>query len=548
MSPAPWNSGSDFDDDQASPETTPTIVSLHFVRTALRRRLLVCVLFAAFGLFAAGTFLLAFPSHQAKAALILTHDSDVDSSRAMATDLSLLKTRTVAAATTERLGLTLAPEAFLKGVKLEAVSSELLTLTLTAPTDAEAVRQLNALTSVYLEFRAEQLSLQSKILVDAMRERIAKLQRDVADLSRRIEQLSAGNSSNASKLSDTISQRAYIQGRIESLQQSVEDATLRNSAVVASSRVLDPAAAVPGLAKRSIALGLASGLIGGAGLGCGLVLFFAITSDRLRRRADVAGALGVAVPVSVGRITALRKGWRWLPPLHALDRHRAKERLRVAHAIEEELLLPHSRGTLAIAGIDNANEVAFAVAAAAEGLAARHRSSTIIDLSERSSRGLRFGSARSSSDMATVLRPRGVPALAHGADDLLTVGHWDIGEGTPPPELTDVTLVLANLDPAVGVDHLRAWTDRVIIVVTAGRSSAEKVRTVADLVRSAGLDLRFAVLLHTERSDNSSGTGNLERPAPIQLREDHDRTESARTESARTESTRTESTEKSEVR
>ena len=82
-----------------------------------------------------------------------------------------------------------------------------------------------------------------------------------------------------------------------------------------------------------------------------------------------------------------------------------------------------------------------------------------------------------------------------------------MGEGTPPPELTDVTLVLADLDPAVGADHLRAWTDRVIVVVTAGRSSAEKVRTVADLIRSAGLDLRFAVLMHTERSDNSSGTG-----------------------------------------
>jgi hypothetical protein len=225
----------------------------------------------------------------------------------------------------------------------------------------------------------------------------------------------------------------------------------------------------------------------------------------------------------------------------------------VAHAIEEELLLPHSRGTLAIAGIDNADEVAFAVAAAADGLAARDRSSTIIDLTERSSRGLRFGSTPSSSDLATVLRPRGVPALAHDADDLLAVGHWDIDEGTPPPEFTDLTLVLANIDPAVGADHLRAWTDRVIVVVTAGRSSAEKVRTVADLVRSAGLDLRFAVLMHTERSDNSSGTGDVERPAPMhtersdnssgtgdverpapmQLREEHDRTES---------------TEKSEVR
>ena len=71
--------------------------------------------------------------------------------------------------------------------------------------------------------------------------------------------------------------------------------------------------------------------------------------------------------------------------------------------------------------------------------------------------------------------------------------------------LGDVTLVLADLDPAVGADHVATWTDRVIVVVTAGRTSVEKVRTIGDMVRAAGLDLRFAVVLHTERTDDSSG-------------------------------------------
>ena len=98
MSPAPWNPDPTSTTTRRRPKTTPTLVSLHFVRTALRRRLLVCVLSAALGLLAAGTFMLAFPpSHQAKAALILTHDPEVDTSHAMETDLSLLKTRTVAA-------------------------------------------------------------------------------------------------------------------------------------------------------------------------------------------------------------------------------------------------------------------------------------------------------------------------------------------------------------------------------------------------------------------------------------------------------------------
>jgi hypothetical protein len=528
MSPGRWTPAPVFDDDdQASSERPmPTLVSLHFIRTALRRRWLACVLAAVLGLVAAGTFMLVFPlPHQAKASLVLTHDADVDSSRAMATNVSLLQTRTMARRATERLGLTVEPDDFLKSVTVESEGSELMILTLSAPTDAEAVRRLEGLTSTYLEFRAEQLSLQSRMLVGGMQQRIKELQVDVADVSRRIEQLSAAGTSNPSILSDMISQRAYLVSRIEALQQSVEDATLRNSAVVSSSRVLDPPAAELGLTKRTVALGLASGLIGGAALGCGMVLFVAITSDRLRRRSDIANALGVTVPVSVGRIAALRKGWLWLPPLRDLDRRRSDERQRLAQSIEDELLA-HPSAPLAVAGLDNTDELGFAVAAAAGGLAARDYSTTIIDLTKRGSRGLmNIPPAHDRSNAPTVLRPRGLPPLARGASDLLAVGQWDEGQSTPQPQLGDVSLVLADLDAAVGADHLTAWADRVILVVTAGRSSVEKVRTVGEMVRAAGLDLRFAALLRTERMDESSGLGPIEDPAPLQLRENEDRPE-----------------------
>ena len=147
--------------------------------------------------------------------------------------------------------------------------------------------------------------MQSNVLVDGMKQRIAELQDEVGELTQRINELSAAGASGASELSDAISQRAQVTGQIETLQQSVQDATLKNASVVSSSRVIDPAAAETGGVKRRIVLTLASGLIGGAALGCGIVLFLAITSDRLRRRFDVAAALEVPVPVSVGRIAPL---------------------------------------------------------------------------------------------------------------------------------------------------------------------------------------------------------------------------------------------------
>ena len=518
------NLAAGIEDDDTSPDRPmPTLVSMHFIRTALRRRLWVCVFAAVLGLVAASTFLIAFPlPHQARATLVLAYDPEVDPSRAMATNVSLLQTRTVAAQVIDELDLTMLPEDFLKSFIVEAESSELMSLTLSAPTDAEAVRQLQGLTEIYLAFRADQLSQQSENFTNGLQDRIRKLQTDVKTLNDRIAPLRAAQESEAirTQLDDLVAQRNNLNGRIEALQQQVEDATLRNSSLVASSRVVDPPAALPGLAKRTMALILASGLIGGAALGCGTVLFFAILSDKLRRRADVAAALGVPVAVSVGRIAKVSKVWRWLPPLAAIDHRRAADRLRLARAIEDELLM-HPSARIAIAGLDNTDELGSAVAELAIDLAARDYSTTVLDLTEQSSRGLASAVWTPGSVMPpTVLRPRGLPALARTAEDLLPAGQWDDGDNTVQPSLGDVTLVLADLDPAVGADHLTAWADRVILVLTAGRSSVEKVRTIADLVRAAGLDLRFAALLHTERTDDSSGlVPAVESPAPVQLRE-----------------------------
>ena len=349
-----------------------------------------------------------------------------------------------------------------------------------------------------------------------MQQRIEKLQGEIAALSRRIEQLAGSNTSSDSTLSDTIAQRAYIQGQIDTLRQSVEDATLRNASVVASSRVIDPPATDAGGLKRRIVLTLASGLIGGAALGCGTVLFFAIISDRLRRRSDVAAALEVAVPVSVGRIAPLPQRWLSLPYLRTLDHRRTVERHRLAHAIEMELPSPRQWGPLGVVCIDNADEVRFAVVTAATNLAAEGCSVAVIDLTSKSNVELEAASAMmDSAHKPTLLRPRGIPVLAAGMADLRVVGEDD---GTAPSlDRTDVTLVVADLDPSVGADYLLTWTDRVMIAVTAGRSSAEMVRTAADLVRTAGLELRLAALLHTERTDDSSGTAGFDRPISVPI-------------------------------
>jgi hypothetical protein len=68
-----------------------------------------------------------------------------------------------------------------------------------------------------------------------------------------------------------------------------------------------------------------------------------------------------------------------------------------------------------------------------------------------------------------------------------------------------VVLTFAEVDPALGVDHLTTWADQALLLVMAGRSSAERLRTTAELFRAAGLPLRFAIMTGADRNDESLG-------------------------------------------
>lgn len=509
------------------------LVSLHFLLAALRRRRTTCVVVAIAGvLVAAGLMLIVPPPHMTKTTLIVGHDPQLDPTRAMATDVALLETRTVAALTIAELGLDMTPEDFHKTVKVVPVGTELLTIQLEAPSDEESVRRLTVLSSTYLAFRAEQLTLQTDSTVNGLQEQIDRLNSQVRTLSRKIQQLSS-SSADSSEVGDAISQRASAQNRIDNLTQSMQDAKLRTSTIVSSSQVVDPAAPEPGLALRSLLLGLLSGLIGGIALGCGPVLISAVVSDRIRRRSDVAEALGVPVKVSVGKLAPPEGGWRLPAPRRSeVERQRVVDRKRLAQAISTQFggTSPRSAG---VACVDNASEVGLALISATAQLADRGLATVVIDLSAAGVVDPHLvRPMRSSPGPTTILRPTGMPEFATTPDDLVVIDGNDREGVARSLENADAILVVAELDPSVTVDHLKAWTDRTLIVVTAGRSSAERLRTVADLLRSSALDISEAALVGADPTDDSSGSVGVTPPAlPVTRAEEQSRpAEDARAE------------------
>jgi hypothetical protein len=82
----------------------------------------------------------------------------------------------------------------------------------------------------------------------------------------------------------------------------------------------------------------------------------------------------------------------------------------------------------------------------------------------------------------------------------------------------DLLLTLAALDPATGGQHIAGWTRAAVAVVTAGRSSAERIHGVGEMIRLSGAELTSAVLVGADKTDQSLGLiGQSGSPASVGL-------------------------------
>jgi capsular polysaccharide biosynthesis protein len=515
--PKPWQVTSAWnmpdvapDDPNDAARPLAALVSFHYLRAAVRRRWVRCTVPAVLGLLAAVGFLVLNPSlPTARTAFLLTHDPGVDPNAASATDVSLLTTQTVAQRTVKALGLNMSAQALLDSVTpVPTGSAEVLQLTMTGPSGAEAVRRLDMFAQQYLQFRAEQVAAQSNILIKGFNDRIAKLKNDFDATNKQIQVLAARGDSVTDSMSEAITQRSKLNGQIGDLEQQEQQAELQRSSIVLASKVIDPPAPVSTSRIKHTVVVLASGLIVGLASGLLLVIVQAILSDRLWLRLEVASALDTAVLLSVRRLAPpalVARTLGFVPALRRRAERTAADRHRMGDAIAQLAMLPRRRPALAVLSLDGSDEMRFGVAAAAVAAVRHGRSALVVDLTARGSVASALERLPDvvAADRPEVFRPSVVPSLTRGPADLVAA-EWD--EVALAKARNGVTLILADLDPAVGADHLTAWTDDVVIAVTAGQSSVELVRTAADLVRSVGLELNGAVLLRSVRDDLSSGS------------------------------------------
>jgi capsular polysaccharide biosynthesis protein len=527
----PLNDGADLPErlwlyDDFTPGEDPPVTdyaaglaSLAFIGAAVRRtRRFWCAL-AIVGLVGGfGMFAMSPPAYEASTTILLTHSVNADPASAIQTDMALAHSGRVAQAVISKLGMQETASSFLAAYKVLNLTDRVLQVTASAPSSNEAVRQANAVAAEFLQFRADDLEAQQQLTIAGLQQQISQARQNITSLNTQIAELSAqpASSGRQAALSQLATKRSDAESALNALQQTTNSdkasAAADVTAQVEGSTVLDPALAMHHSAAKFALTYAAIGLIVGLALGLAIVISRALVSDRLRRRDDIADALGVTVNLSVGRIGAPR--WHLGRPGLTAARNHDMQRI-VAHLRDAVPQSGPGAAALAVVPVDNERSAAQSLVALALACARQGQHVLLADLCPGApaahllgarSPGVQKVSADGVSLAVAVGRREDVmpigpvqPSRARaphgGPDDVLAAAYGS----------ADILLTLMALDPSLGAEHLRTWATDAVVIVTAGQSSWLRIHAVGELIRLARIRLVSAVLIGADKSDESLG-------------------------------------------
>ena len=494
-------------DGGAPPAAVGRFVSVPALVRALRRRWRLWATGAVLAAIAAVAFSLASPpEHTATTILLLQHPTGTNEARAMLTDARLVESRSVAQAAIDSLGLRLSARRMVDSYRPTILSDDLLQIRATAPSDREAVRRAEAVANAFLAFRRDEILRQSAVALENLEERQRALNTELLEVNEGINaRTGVRDEESLRALGDLMVRRFTLNDKLGGVRQRIEAATFDTDSIIEKTRVVDPAGADTRQPVRAAAVNVMAGVILGLLLTTGLIVLQEATSDRPRRREDVAAAMGA--PVAQVDLRALRgplrlqrRRFRRLLAEPPPDVTRAAGHLRLA--LDEAV----PTGALVVVSVASDGAAALALAATAARLTRDGRSVLIADLTRRNVLA-----------RLTKVRP-------DAADRLPLVGGTSaLWVNIPPDEMpeldgakrsdvhrelasrVDLVLALATIDPAIGAQHLREVATSAVVVATAGRSSETALRSVAQTLAAAGIQVHSTILAAADGDDDSVG-------------------------------------------
>jgi hypothetical protein len=504
--------------EEADPaELSVRLADLGFIRSALRRSAKVWCVTAAIGLLlGVGYLKVRPPAHQAVAEILLAaggYQGEIQDDQLIAESLPVA---TEAAATLEHLGIHAEPQSLVKSTLITVDTDRIFTITTKATSSQLAVVDANVMAKAFLAYQAKLLNAQYDLVTKTLDQSISQEQQLVSALSRQISHLSA-HSADPSQKSHLAALRAD-EARDTSVVITLRQAAVNNqvtlktatNAAVQGSELLNSAIPVPASKKTKLAFPLI-GLIAGLALGAGFVVLRELLSDRLRRRDDIARVLGAPVKLSVGRVrasadAALSGG---NSAVERIAGHLRRLLPSTGDGVRSLALIPLDDPTVAahslvrLAGLCAQRGMRVVLADLSTGAPA----ASLLGVSDPGLHEARLGEAKlvivvaDSDDIAPAgpLNYRSTPAWSPSADTRLVAACRS----------ADLVLTLATLDPAIGGEYLAGWTRSAVVFLTAGRSAADRIHAVGEMIRIADIEHVSAVLVGADKRDNSLGAAQV---------------------------------------
>ena len=502
-----------FGEDQPADVATG-LVSLGYIGAAIRRSARFWCVMALVGMAVGlGYYLKSPPAYKASTSVLLTYGPDESPASAVFDNQAIAESHTVAQLAMKKLGDNESIGSFAASYTVAIVTDRVLLITVHAPTSSQAVSRAGAIATAFLQFRANQEKAAQQMQVAALDQEVTQARQNVSIFSQQVSELQAqgGPADKLKSLQDKLQQAQITLGVI---QQTAASAQAGASAIQArtGSVVLDPAAPLSHSRIKGMLTYALYGLIAGLAIGIGIVAVRAVISNRLRRRDDVARALGAPVKLSVGpvrlngRLPGSRRG------------------LEAAGNLAVKRIVAHLRGVvsardgktaLTVISVDDPGVAALSVVSLATSYAAEGRRVVLADLAAGAPAAALLDSTNPGVSRVGTEKAQLVLAVPD-SDELAPVGPVGrIPKGSHPSEFTeqvrsafgsaDLVLTVATLDPSLGAEHLQSWAPSAVAMVTAGKASWTKIHAAGEMIRLSGTSLVSAILIGADKADETVG-------------------------------------------